>query len=484
VTFSKRAVSNGPHLAVLGGGMAGLSAAFWLSELLPESSVTLYEEASALGGLVRTRRAGPYLLESGPLAFPAAAPATSALLRTAGLADLCIPSRTGGGLGVWDGRRVSPLPRSAWQYLRRSLLRPAGLLRLLAEPFMPRSRPRDDVSVLEFFRRRTGIDFFRSLMEPMAAGVLAGDPARMSMAANLPRYYSMELEAGSLAMGLLRDRFRFRSRPVPTGSPLPAAATTRAGCGGFVAGLEQALRRKAVEIRLGQDVAGLEYDGRVHIVRTRNGEMGGFQSFDGVVAALPAPALAALEAQWHPEVKAFLEGIPHAPLSLLHLAFPAGCLDRGFRGEGVLAQPRAGEAFLSCFLPSRLAAERCPDGEELLRILAGGARHPGLAALADDAFEARMLAAVRRVFRAGGEPSLAARDTHPVGLPQIEVGHGKRLARARAILARERPGLFLAGTSYHGAGVENAAASGKRAAEAAAQLLSPAAEFGGRAPGG
>jgi protoporphyrinogen/coproporphyrinogen III oxidase len=469
-----------PRLAVLGGGISGLAATFWLSEWQPQADITVLEASDRLGGLIGTIRERGYLLETGPLAFPTGAPATAELISRSGLASRCLPSRSAGGIGLWDGRRVVPAPKTAWDVLRRRLLSPRALARLLMEPFIPRTPEGQDVSIREFFRRRTGEEFFACLLEPMAAGILAGDPSTLSISANLPRFSAMERDSGSLATAWLKERLAGRPRPPRPASCLPPASTTPDGCAGLVEGIAQELRRRGVRLETGCAIRSLGRRRDVFQVQWRRAGRENTGDFDGVIAALPAPALGALDADWPEGVHAFLKGIPHVSLSPVYLAFPIGSSGAGFAGEGILPQPRSGEEFLSCFLPSRMAEGRCPPGQILLRFLLGGSRKAHLADLSPG--QAGDLAghAARRMLACAGGPVFARALRHPDCLPQLVVGHADALARCRETLRRAWPGFHLAGTSFQGPGIENAVASGRKAAAEAARMLHPApASVGG-----
>lgn len=465
-----------PRLAVLGGGISGLASAFWLGERLPQADITVLDASDRWGGLIGTLREKDYLIETGPLAFPTGGPATADLIRRAGLASRCLPSRSTGGIGIWDGRRIVPAPKTAWDVLRRRILSPRALARLLCEPFMPRTPAGRDVSIREFFRRRTGEEFFACLLEPLAAGILAGDPACLSLSANLPRFSAMEREAGSLAKAWMKERLPGGRRPGRPASDLPPASTTAEGCGGLVEGLVQELRGRGVRLETACAIRSLSRrpDGfAVHWEaggRPRTGE------FEAVIAALPAPALAALEADWPEGVPAFLRGIPHVSLSPVYLAFPVPDAGKGFAGEGILPQPRSGEEFLSCFIPSRMAPGRCPPDQVLLRFLLGGSRKPYLADLAPAQAEGLAGQASRRMLGTSGSPVFARTLRHRACLPQLLVGHAEALARCRATLRREWPGFHLAGTSFQGPGIENAVASGRQAAAEAARIFHPIPE--------
>jgi oxygen-dependent protoporphyrinogen oxidase len=466
-----------PRLAVLGGGISGLGCAFWLSELLPFAQVVVFEASDRLGGVIRSVREGDYLLESGPLSFPSGAPATGALLRQAGLEKDCSPALSPLGIGLWNGRTITPAPRTPLDMLLCKLLSPAARVRLFAEPFIPQSARGEDLSILEFFRRRTGDGFFESLMEPMSAGILAGDPAVLSMSANLPRFHAMEQKSGSLARGFWEERLRKPpARPRPT-SELPESATTPAGCGALIEALAGELRHRGVTLRTACGAKALRSRPGGFLLRSGSGPEDKEEEFDGVVSALPSPALAAMEAEWPAGVREFLEGIPHVPLRLVYLAFPKADRRSRVACDGLLPQPKAGEDFLSGFLPSRIASGRCPADQDLLRLLMGGARKPHLAQLEDAQIEAVAVRSARRVFGMAGNPVFVRAIRHERGLPQLLVGHLQALGRAQAALRRTLPGFFLAGTSFQGPGIENAIRSGRVAAvEAAAHFVSEAGE--------
>lgn len=475
VTISNPSASSG-GIAVLGGGISGIAAAFWLTELMPGAKVTVFESANRLGGLIGTLRQDGFLLETGPLAFPTVARATGALMRSAGLSAACLPSRMSGGIALWNGLEAVSVPKGMLDALRRRILPVRTLARLLLEPFIPKPSPNSDPSIVEFFRRRTGMGFFETLLEPMTAGILAGDPSVLSMAANLPRVHGMERNSGSLALGYWKDRIRSRSAQTRNPADLPTAATARDGCGALIEALAAVLRARGVALRLSTPIRS--------ITRAKTGAAIRFtllsgpegkeevQEFSSVVSALPSHRLAPLADDWPAEAKSFLAGIPHAPLSLVYLAYPKHSPDRGFTGEGLLPQACSGEDILSCFLPSRMGPDRCPNGFELLRVLIGGARKPHLAGLDDSQAEGLASRAARRMLGLRDNPSLVKVLRHEAGLAQLNVGHLAALARTHSALARDWPGFVLAGTSVHGPGIENAVASGRKAAELLADLLS------------
>jgi oxygen-dependent protoporphyrinogen oxidase len=480
-----------PRVAVLGGGMSGLSAAFHLSERMPQARICVFEDRPAPGGLVSSSREGDCVIESGPLAFPYGNSATGELLDRAGLADRLIPSGTGRGLGLWDGKRLFPFPRTAFAVLANRVLSPLGLLRLLAEPFIPVTKGDGDESVRDFFGRRTGLEFLDRLIEPFIACILAGDSRALSLGSNLPAFRALERGHGSLALGYLGKARRPRRKADgaggsagPSGNRVtfvrPAQVTTREGCSAIVRGLEDHLRGRGVEFRFSHRVTSLRLEKPFRLGWIAADGANGHGVFDAVVSCLPAPVLADLAGDLPGAVRDILRGIPFSPISLAHLAIPMRPSDREgarFRGDGFLSQSRAGEPFLSCFFPSRLAPGRCPPGHELLRVLSGGARpvrSAGQGGIGKPGESDALHAAAEMAGRILGfkeTPVFQKQQRHFPGLPQLVVGHGAGAMRMAAWLERHAPGLVVAGTSIQGSGVENAVVSGKRAAEKIAKAL-------------
>ncbi|MEO6096037.1 MAG: protoporphyrinogen oxidase [Fibrobacteria bacterium] len=461
------------RIAVLGGGMTGLSAAFWLSRLMPNASVTLYEKQDRLGGLVGTRTLRGRLLETGPLAFPSAAPATRELIEACGIGGRCETFEGPGNLGLWVGRRIVPFSRTVAGILKARLLSPSNLLRLLAEPFISKGS-RADESVAEFFRRRTGPGFMESIMEPMSAGILAGDPDRMSMAANFPMLHSLERRWGSLARGLWERRRSDAARKVRAGSGqgarVPGMMAGAAGNQAIVDALAEAVQWAGVRIRLSAEVLVLR--------RSASGdpelefaEGSGPEAFDFIVACIPPGRLAAIYSPRHRGILSFLEGVPYAPIALGYLSYRKRDMSRSFAGEGCLVQGRTGLGILSLFLPSRMFTGRCPESEELVRVMAGGARSRAVEAMEDAEVRELSIGAVERILTPRGAALDFTCIRHREALPQLDTGHPEALAAAKARLESEFPGLVLAGTGYAGAGIENAVREGKQAAQEVAKRI-------------
>ncbi len=239
---------SGPEVAdvaIVGGGIAGLAAAWALVRETARAPprVVVLEQARRLGGNVRTERLGPYLFEGGPDVMVSTKPAGVALCRELGLADELVAA-TPGAIGIVHRGRVVGLPDGpvlvaptrSGPLVRSRLLSPMGKLRLLAERLVPVRRGAGDESVESFVRRRFGREAYERLAEPLLGGLFAADARTLSAARALPQLVALERSGTSVARGL-------RERQVSPGPPL---VSLRSGLGSLIDALARALPAGAV----------------------------------------------------------------------------------------------------------------------------------------------------------------------------------------------------------------------------------------------
>jgi oxygen-dependent protoporphyrinogen oxidase len=178
-----------PHVVVIGGGIAGLTAAYTLAREVPDGRIrcTLVEEDRRLGGKIRSERIGGCLVENGPDSFLAAKPWAADLCRSLGLADRLIGTRPGQPVYVAAGGRLHPLPDSLMlgiptrpgPLLRSGLFSPLEKLRMAVDLVLPRGGGGDE-SIGRLLRRRLGDAVVSRLAGPLLGGIYAGDADGLS----------------------------------------------------------------------------------------------------------------------------------------------------------------------------------------------------------------------------------------------------------------------------------------------------------------
>ena len=455
---------------IVGGGIAGLSAAYSLAESATARDrpiqCTLVEAEPRLGGKILTEQVGGFVIEGGPDSFLSQKPWGIELCRRLGLADRVIgTNRDRRKTYVYSRGRLEELPEGLalgvptklGPFLRSGLLSWRGKLRLGAELLIPRRSARGDESLGAFFRRRLGEEALERIIEPLMTGIYAGDADSLSIQATFPRFPEMERQAGSIVRALLGSWRRHRGEG-PGGSPF---VTLQGGLSEMVQALTARLGRLSV-------LAGY----RVRAVRV-SAPPRGYEvmiegtaplAADALVLATPAYDAASLIEPLDAELGALLRGIPYASTATISLGFPRKDFSHRLDGYGFVVPRIEGRAPLAVTWTSSKWSHRAPDDAVLLRAYVGGAGRETLLERDDDGLVSLVRAELRDMMGVTEAPVLAKVYRWPRAMPQYLVGHLERLAAIDERLARW-PGLFLTGAGYRGVGIPDCIGDGLATAE-------------------
>jgi oxygen-dependent protoporphyrinogen oxidase len=421
------------RIAVVGGGVAGLTAAYRLSAT---HDVVAFERETTPGGKIRSEKIDGYLFEWGPSGILSSAEELQTLIAEVGLGDVLTPARPAAKnrFVYWNGT-LHKLPSKPPDALKMTILSPLGKLRALGELFSRKGAGPEDESVYAFMARHFGREVAERLVSPALLGISGGDAANTSVAAIFPRLREVEAEHGSIIRGMMKG---------------PRKASNMCS---FADGGMQTLTNRLAEclgnrLRRGVSVQRIERAATSWRLRHDDGET----EVDGVVVATPADAAAPLVDGFDPDLGARLREIPYAPMRAVGVAFREADVPTPLDGFGFLAARHQGVRLLGAFYTSSIMPEHAPPGTAYLRIFLGGATDPGIANLDRDAVKAIVLADLRTVLGITAAPVAYHEVIWPKAIPQYRLPHRALVA---AIEARERahPGFALAGNAYRGLGV-------------------------------
>jgi protoporphyrinogen/coproporphyrinogen III oxidase len=449
---------------VVGGGITGLTAAYYLQEDWPHLSVTLLEASNRLGGVIRTDRVAGFLIESGPESFLARKPHARNLAVRLGLGDDLVGMGPSRGTSVLVGKRLVPLPPSLmglapgnWQELFRTrLLSWRGKARAAMDLILPRGKTDGDESVGRFVRRRLGEEMAMRVAGPLFGGIYAGDIDRISLMATLPHLRTMEREHRSLILAT----GRVGTRPAPAHeSPF---LTLRSGLGSLVDRLASRLHR--VQVMTG---AAVTRAGAAHLVL----KDGRAVPYDAVLWAVPPRAAAAALRERTAAAAAELAGIPGASTAVVTLAFPASAAGE-WTGTGFLVPRGSGTVITGCTWVGNKWPHACPPGWQLARCYVGRSGEEAALHLTDEDLVAAVRSDLRELAGLHAAPALVRVSRWPQAMPQAVVGHLERMAAVEAALPA---GHFTAGAGYRGVGLPDCIAQGAAAAHVMGRYLTATA---------
>jgi protoporphyrinogen/coproporphyrinogen III oxidase len=480
-------------VVVVGGGIAGLSAAWAITSAAPGTNVVVLESDRRLGGKVQTGTIGGRVVELGPDAFLTRRPEAVALCRELGLGDdLVSPgSRTAyvwargelrrlpGGLALGVPTRLGPLARSG-------ILSPWGVGRVALDPLRwrrPRAgeaRDRADRPVAAITRHDLGREVTERLVDPLIGGIHAGDTRLMSTAAVFPALLDAAARGGSL-MRALREVSASAAASAsasvtgpgsgPDGDP-PVFNTVRGGLSRLVDRLAGALGARGVDVRLETGVDRLEravsargssfpsHDPTRWALHTARGTV----EADAVVIATPATTAAALLEPVDRVVAAMLGEITYADVTLVTLRIPADGVRHSLEGTGFLVPASTGLLVTACTWLTSKWPELQRPGDVLLRASTGRFGDDRPAHMSDDELVGRVLDELGPMLGLEARPTEVVVTRWREAFPQYAVGHLERVSAIEEASAR-LPGLALAGAAYRGVGIPACIASGRRAAE-------------------
>lgn len=452
-------------VAVVGGGIAGLSAALSLHER--GHRFLLFEARDDLGGVIRTERHPGFLVEGGPDSFLVQKPEAMALVRALHLdGHLVATNPEARSVFVLRGGRLFPMPEGmtltvptrVWPVLASPLFSWGGKLRMGLDLVRPARRGDDDESIASFVRRRFGAEMLDRVAEPLLAGIHAGDPETLSLRATFPRLAALEQAHGSVVRGL-------RAAPPPASAFPSAFASLQGGLGELVEALRA--RLPPGDVRTSCRVRTLRREGSGFALRLESGVE---STFRAVLVALPAPAASDLTREVAADAASLLSGIRFASTVVLVLGYRREDVGHPLVGYGLLVPRGQGLRTTALSFHSTKLEGRVPAGQVMLRVFLGGIQDGGVVDLTD----ADLLEIARRemgpVLGLRGEPTLFRVFRWPHATPQMEVGHGERVARIEQAMAAV-PGLFLTGGGLRGTGLPDTIGDAQRTAAAAAAFL-------------
>lgn len=451
------------HVTIIGGGISGLSAAWYLQKQAEASDIdlqyTVLEASDRWGGKVITdvvdeSDAGKFVVEGGPDSFLTQKPWALQLARELGLDDHLLGTNDhmrnvyvlnkGKPVILPDGVLLI-VPTKFMPFALSPLISPLGKLRMGMDLFIPAKTDDEDETLAGFIRRRLGNEALDKIAEPLMSGIYNAEADRQSILATFPRFRQLEKQHGSLIRGMLASRKALSSHNGSGPSKVSTFMSLHNGTEELIRALVTQLRGdlrtdSAVE-RIEPDISGTY---RLHLT---NGEI---LETDAIILTTPAYVTANLVQTFTPTVADSLNSIRYVSTGTVSLAFRQTDIKKPLNGFGVVIPQSEKRPINAITISSTKFDHRAPEGCVLMRVFFGGSRSPESMDLSDE----QLLAAVKRELNQilGIE---AAPLFHRIyrwfrANPQYDLGH---LDRVEQIEAGLPAGVYVTGSAYRGVGM-------------------------------
>ncbi|HLS59927.1 MAG TPA: protoporphyrinogen oxidase [Virgibacillus sp.] len=441
-------------IVIVGGGITGLSAAFYLKREMEEKQIpyelTVIEATDRLGGKIRTLHKEGYTIERGADSFLGRKLPAIRLAEALDLSDQLVRNSTGQAY-IHLHNQLHKMPQGAYMgvptqlapLLHTDLYSVKGKLRAGLDYVLPKGKAVPDQSLGGFLRRRLGDELVENVMEPLLSGIYSADVDKMSLMATFPNFYELEQEHRSLIKGL-RKTLPQQNRS--TGKKTGQFFAYQGGFESMIDALANELGEE--QIIRNQAVKKIEKSTNKYDVHLQNGDV---YDADAVIMTTPHRTFPKLFESF--DLFDPLKEIPVSSAANIAFAFDESALEDPLDGTGFVVSRNSDFRITACTWVHKKWPHTTPKGKILLRAFVGKPNDQEVVDLPDEELTALVRHDLQRIMKIVGEPEFTVITRWKEQMPQYTVGHQDRIARVRGQMEKQLPGIFLAGSSFGGVGV-------------------------------
>jgi oxygen-dependent protoporphyrinogen oxidase len=361
---------------------------------------------------------------------------------------------------ILKNNRLHALPMSPTAFLKTRLFSPAAKLRLLAEPFIGRSKDGYYQSISEFVTRRLGKEFLDYAINPFVAGVYAGNPEELSVKSAFPKLYELEEKYGGLIVGTIRS-IRERKRRAEKSKQSAKMLSFKDGMQVLPKAIARHLSGK---VKFQSDVTSIKkIIGGYQINFTVEGVPQSLNC-DKIISTVPAYIASNLFAHFDEKLPKHLNEIYYPPVLVLFLVYKKEFIRRPLDGFGFLIPSKEKKSFLGAIWSSVIFPNRSDDSTAVFTLFAGGARNPEIGSIDKEILIGKVKKEFEEIMKISGEPELQTYKYWSKAIPQYNIGyieHEKYFDE----FEKNNPGLLLSGNYRGGISVGDCIKNAKEVAD-------------------
>ena len=436
------------NIAIIGGGISGLTTAFYIKQSRPDIDITIFEKESDLGGKMKSVRSNGYVVEVGSNGFLSNKPDTLDLVKSAKCDDILIPSDDNARIRFIYKDALHRLPETPMAFLKSPLLTLKGKLRVAMELFISAKKDNKEESLQEFGYRRVGKEMTDTFLDAMVAGIFASKPDAISVKAAFPAVVKLEEEYGGLFKGMIK---KSKKEAGPGGILM----SFKNGVSSFIEKLEESMD---ITVAKNSEVRSLKKENGKFIVSSDKFVL----SFDKVILSTPAYVASKLISTINYNIADRLNNIEYSPISVVALGYDN--LDHDLKGFGLLTTTSANREVLGVLWDSSIFEDRAKNGKKLLRVMIGGQRDPKLALMSKKELIEIAIRGVKETMGIETKPDFTYVVAYERGIPNYKVGHLTNVDQIFKDLEKHN-GIYLNSNAYYGVGLNDCVANSKKCAE-------------------
>ncbi|MCC7460325.1 MAG: protoporphyrinogen oxidase [Proteobacteria bacterium] len=442
-------------IAIIGGGISGLSLAYRLNKLNTSNlDIRLYEKSDQLGGVIQTEEYNGFIIEKGPDGFIQQKTTVQELAKELKIDHELITTKSQNRRSmILQNNKLVEVPDGFYlmspskikPFLKSPLLSWKGKIRTLLEAFVPAKKTDDEESLADFVRRRFGKENLDKISQAMLGGIYTSDPEHLSMQAALPRFSEMEKKHGSVTNGIIKSMAHQKD---VSGARYGLFGTFRPGMRLLTQTLVQNIPQECLLTRSNIEKIHFNENNRTWQLLANGRE----EVFDTVCFAIAPHSIAGMMHHLSTEEKMLLQSIPYASSAILNFAFKNQQIKAKPAAVGFIVPHRENKHFIACSFTSDKYDHRTPEGYTLLRIFAGGALQEHLLHKPAQELRTTILAEISQILQIEGDPVFDDFAIWPKSMPQYTLGHLKRVEKIKKLF-QQFPSCHLIGNAYSGVGI-------------------------------
>lgn len=434
-------------IAIIGGGISGITTAFYLKHFDENVEISLFEKEKELGGKMKTRKVGDFYIEEGTNGFLSNKPDTLELVKLSNLEQIMIRSNDLARIRFIYKDKLHTMPESPKAFAKTKLLSTLGKLRVLCEFVIPAKKDDKEETLQEFGYRRVGKELTDVFLDAMSAGVYGSTPEKISVNAAFKLVVNLEKEYGGLFRGMIAKKKK------------------EAGPGGVLMSFEKGVST-FVEALAKKSQAKVYTDFKVEKIEQIEGKFRLNEDeslvFDKLILSTPAYDTANLLEKIAPKISEKLNNIEYSPISVVGLGYDK--LNHDLKGFGLLTTKSAKQPVLGVLWDSSIFNDRAENGKKLLRVMIGGQRDKNLALKSEEELKELAILGIKNTMGIEEKPSIMYVKRYEKGIPNYGIGHIKNVAEIFEDL-KQIPNLHLNSNAYFGVALNDCVSSSKRCAK-------------------